>query len=49
MEEKDKIMEERKEQTKLTWETPKLYALDKGKTEGGYDPTPYEDAFNSGS
>jgi len=35
MEEKEIKAEERKDQTKLTWETPKLYALDKGETEGG--------------
>ena len=28
---------------KLTWEAPKLYYLDKGKTEGGYDANTYED------
>ncbi|MFP4025899.1 MAG: hypothetical protein ACLFVR_15345 [Thiohalospira sp.] len=27
--------EERNENAKLTWDAPKLYALDKGKTEGG--------------
>ena len=48
MEEKDRKPEERYEHTKLTWETPKLYALDKGRTEGGspYDPQG-EDAFYS--
>lgn len=35
MEEKERKLEERKEHTKLTWEAPKLYSLDKGKTEGG--------------
>lgn len=35
MEEKDRKPEERKDQTKLAWETPKLYALDKGETDGG--------------
>ena len=37
MEEKDGKLEERNNliNTKLTWETPKLYMLDKGKTEGG--------------
>ena len=38
MEEKDRKPEERNipiHDTKLTWETPKLYSLDKGKTEGG--------------
>lgn len=38
MDEKDRNMEERKtpiHDTKLTWETPTLYALDKWKTEGG--------------
>lgn len=35
MEEKERKPEERNEHTKLSWEPPKLYALDKGKTEGG--------------
>jgi len=43
MEEKERKTEERNEQTKLTWETPKLYALDKGKTEGGIPYSGLED------
>jgi len=35
MDEKDRKPEERNEHTKLNWETPKLYALDKGETDGG--------------
>ena len=37
MKEKDRKTEERNNHinTKLTWETPRLYALDKGKTESG--------------
>ena len=46
MEEKDRKPEERKtpiHDTKLTWETPKLYALDKGKTKGGVGDNTDED------
>jgi len=43
MEEKDRKPEERYEHTKLTWETPKLYVLDKGKTEGGIVASNTED------
>ncbi|HKK83836.1 MAG TPA: hypothetical protein VJ958_06370 [Atribacterota bacterium] len=41
MDEKDRKPEEKNEHTKLRWETPKLYALKKEMTEGGfeYDPT----------
>ena len=35
MDEKVRKPEEKKDQTKLTWETPKLYTLDKGSTDGG--------------
>ncbi|MDY6801298.1 MAG: hypothetical protein SVU94_08750 [Bacteroidota bacterium] len=45
MEEKERKTEERKDQTKLTWEAPKLYALDKGKTEGGTGTEPTESGF----
>ena len=40
MEKKDRKSEERNNRidTKLTWETPKLYALDKGETDGGGSP-----------
>jgi len=44
MEEKERKLEERKEHTKLTWEAPKLYSLDKGKTEGGV-PETYTEAY----
>jgi hypothetical protein len=43
MEEKERKPEERNEHTKLTWEIPKLYSLDKGKTEGGATPGVSED------
>jgi len=43
MEEKDRKIEERNEHTKLNWEVPKLYALDKGETEGGTRTELYED------
>ncbi|MEA2107110.1 MAG: hypothetical protein U9P82_10430 [Bacteroidota bacterium] len=45
MEEKDRKLEERNNliNTKLTWETPKLYALDKGRTENGEFPGEVED------
>jgi len=37
MDEKDRKPEERNEHTKLNWETPKLYALDKNETGSGDD------------
>ena len=45
MEEKDRKPEERYVHTKLTWEAPKLYALDKGKTKGGVVPDTAEDTM----
>lgn len=36
MKEKDLDKKINQEETKLEWEAPKLYCLDKGKTEGGY-------------
>ncbi|HSH53237.1 MAG TPA: hypothetical protein VK982_16040 [Bacteroidales bacterium] len=48
MEEKDRKLEERNTpipNTKLTWEAPKLYALDKGKTEGGPLVETAEDSY----
>lgn len=49
MDEKSRMPEERIDNTKLTWETPKLYALDKGRTEGGspYDPQGEDYAYRS--
>jgi len=35
MEEKERKFEERNDHTKLTWETPKLYNLNKKETMGG--------------
>ena len=32
---------------KLTWEAPKLYSLDKGKTEGGGDPLTGESTYGT--
>jgi hypothetical protein len=47
MEEKMKPIESEHLNTnkKLTWEAPKLYSLDKGKTEGGYYDRGEEDGF----
>ena len=47
MEEKDKKPEERKDQTKLAWEAPKLYALDKGKTYGGTSALTNESVYGT--
>ena len=46
MEELKKIKEEDKIDIKILWEAPKLYSLDKGKTEGGTSPDPLgEDTY----
>lgn len=42
---KQKENEKRTISEKLTWEAPKLYSLDKGKTEGGYDNAQAEDDY----
>ena len=35
---------------KLSWEAPKLFCLDKGKTENGYSPgTPEDTSMSPGS
>ena len=49
MEEKERKTEERKDHTKLIWETPKLYALDKEKTGGGEPYDFNEDTASVGS
>ncbi|MBU8892227.1 MAG: hypothetical protein KOO66_05575 [Bacteroidales bacterium] len=44
MEELKNNKEEDKTDNKILWEVPKLYSLDKGKTEGGTLMSTYEDA-----
>lgn len=46
MEEKKLIKETNQENLKLEWEAPKLFCLDKGKTEGGPSTAPFEDTTN---
>jgi len=46
MEEKELIKEINQENLKLEWEAPKLFCLDKGKTEGGPSTAPFEDTTN---
>ncbi|MEE4196495.1 MAG: hypothetical protein V2I54_02525 [Bacteroidales bacterium] len=46
MDEKERTLEEKNtplHNTKLTWEMPKLFSLDKMKTEGGNGLDPTED------
>ena len=46
MEELKKNKEEDKTDNKILWEAPKLYSLDKGKTEGGISTQPTgEDSY----
>ncbi len=45
MEEKERKLEERNDHTKLTWETPKLYTLDKERTEGGASYMPQNEGI----
>jgi len=44
MKEKELNKETNQDNTKLTWEAPRLYCLDKGKTEGG-TPEPYSESY----
>ena len=50
MEEKFEKNIKREEESKLEWESPKLFCLDKGKTEGGYTAgTPEDTSMDTGS
>jgi hypothetical protein len=50
MEEKIKNTENENVTEKLAWESPKLFCLDKGKTEGGYTAgTPEDTTMDTGS